>query len=225
MGNRIFFIVLALFSSPIVLAQDINKIFINKSLQKEVEYFINFSKASINNEIEYLTVNKKEDSIRILQTKKPFIIGVSGKYEPYSKQMHDLIIYRDEFNNEDIKDIVIENGKVHFMVKDETKKLFSDVLQQDIIELEPNVYLILRNLKGYVNYDYVREINKNKIWDRQKLIKKEVQTKMDIRNYLTFFINQKTGDLETMGFLIQDRKTFIETRFGASCLNCQACED
>ena len=59
-----------------------DKIFLNKSLKKEVEYFIKYSKASIDNEIDHLTINKKEDSINIIQTKKPIIIGVAGRYEP-----------------------------------------------------------------------------------------------------------------------------------------------
>ncbi|KFF08218.1 hypothetical protein IW15_22740 [Chryseobacterium soli] len=225
MGNKKYYIALGLLFCNFFFSQDLDKIFINKTLKKEVEYFIKFSKVSIDNEIEYLTVNKKEDSIRILQTKKPFIIDVSGRYEPYNKHMHDLIINRNEVNNEGIEDILIEKGKVQFTVKEEDKKLFGDVLKQDIIELEPDVYLILRNLKGYVNYGYVAQVNKNKVWDKQRLMRKEIETKADIRNYLTFFINQKTGDLENMGFLVQDRQTFIETRFGASCLNCQPCQN
>jgi hypothetical protein len=57
-----------------------------------------------------------------------------------------------------------------------------------------------------------------------KLKRKEVQTKSDLRNYLTFFINKETGNLDNWGFFVQDKKTFIEVRFGASCLNCQSCE-
>jgi hypothetical protein len=225
MENKKYYIVLGLLFCNLFFSQNLDRIFVNKTLKKEVEYFIKFSKVSIDNEIEYLTINKKEDSIRILQTKKPFIINIYGVYEPNNNHIKELVIYKDEQNNRLIKDLVFEKGKVHFILKEEDKKLFGDVLQQDIIEIEPEVYLILRNLKGYVNYDYVKQVNKNKVWDKQKLMRKEIETKTDIRNYLTFFINQKTGDLENMGFLVQDKETFIETRFGASCLNCQPCSN
>lgn len=217
-------LILGLFIINIFSAQSLEKIFLNKSLQKEVEYFIKYSKSSIENEIDHLTINKKEDSIYIIQTKKPIIIGVAGQYEPYDKKIKELIIYKDEVNNEDIKDLLFKDGKVTFEINEDEQMLFKNVLERDIVQVEPDIYLILKDLKGYVNYKYIKEVNRNKIWSMDKLKRKEVQTKSDVRNYLTFFINKETGNLDNWGFFVQDKKTFIEVRFGASCLNCQTCE-
>jgi len=216
--------IFGLFIINIFSAQGLEKIFLNKSLQKEVEYFIKYSKTSIENEIDHLTINKKEDSIYIIQTKKPIIIGVAGQYEPYDKKIKELIIYKDEVNNEDIKDLIFKDGKVTFEINEEEQMLFKNVLERDIVQVEPDIYLILKDLKGYVDYKYIKEINRNKIWSKDKLKRKEVQTKSDVRNYLTFFINKETGNLDNWGFFVQDKKTFIEVRFGASCLNCRPCE-
>lgn len=217
-------LILGLFIINIFSAQSLEKIFLNKSLQKEVQYFIKYSKISIDNEIDHLTINKIEDSINIIRTKKPIIIGVAGQYEPYDKKIKELIIYRDEVNNEDIKDLSFKDGKVTFDISEEERKLFKNVLERDIVQIEPDIYLILKDLKGYVDYKYIKEINRNKIWSKDKLIRQVVQTKADIRNYLTFFVNQKTGNLDNWGFFVQDKKTFIEVRFDASCLNCRPCE-
>lgn len=223
MKNKILFII-GLFSINIFSAQSLNKIFLNKSLKKEVEYFIEYSKKAIDNEIDHLTINKKEDSINIMLTKKPIIIGVAGRYEPYDKKIKELIIYRDEVNNEDIKDLIFKDGKVIFEVNEENKRIFQGVIERDIVQIEPDIYLILKDLKKYVDYSYIKTINNNKAWNKSQLIRKEVNTKADVRNYLTFFINQKTGNLDQWGFFVQDKKTFIEVRFGASCLNCRPCE-
>jgi exoribonuclease R len=217
-------LILGLLIINIFSAQSLEKIFLNKSLQKEVEYFIKYSKTSIDNEIDHLTIDKKEDSIYIIQTKKPIIIGVAGQYEPYDKKIKELIIYKDEVNNEDIKDLIFKDGKVTFEINEDEQMLFKNVLERDIVQVEPDIYLILKDLKGYVNYKYIKEVNRNKIWSMDKLKRKEVQTKSDLRNYLTFFINKETGNLDNWGFFVQDKKTFIEVRFGASCLNCQSCE-
>jgi hypothetical protein len=217
-------LILGLLIINIFSAQSLEKIFLNKSLQKEVEYFIKYSKTSIDNEIDHLTIDKKEDSIYIIQTKKPIIIGVAGQYEPYDKKIKELIIYKDEVNNEDIKDLIFKDGKVTFEINEDEQMLFKNVLERDLVQVEPDIYLILKDLKGYVNYKYIKEVNRNKIWSMDKLKRKEVQTKSDLRNYLTFFINKETGNLDNWGFFVQDKKTFIEVRFGASCLNCQSCE-
>lgn len=223
MRNEVLFMI-GLFTINIFSAQSLDKIFLNKSLKKEVEYFIEYSKKAIDNEIDHLTINKKEDSINIMQTKKPIIIGVAGRYEPYNKNIKELIIYRDEVNNEDIEDLIFKDGKVIFEVSEENKRIFQGVIERDIVQIEPDIYLILKDLKKYVDYSYIKTINSNKAWNKSPLIRKEVNTKADIQNYLTFFINQKTGNLDQWGFFVQDKKTFIEVRFGASCLNCRPCE-
>jgi len=223
MRNKIS-IIAGLFIISTFSAQSLDKIFLNKSLKKEVEYFIEYSKKSIDNEIDHLTVNKKEDSIYIIQTKKPIIIGIAGRYEPYNTKMKELIIYKDEVNNEDISDLIFKDDKIVFQVSEEDKRIFQGVIDRDIIEIEAGIYLILKDLKKYVDYNYVNKFNRDKVWDQSKLKRKEVQTKADVRNYLTFFIDQKTGNLDEWGFFVQDKKTFIEVRFGASCLNCMPCE-
>lgn len=210
--------------SNLLYGQDINKVFISKALQKEVEYFIKYSKTSIDDEIQYLTVNKKSDSLYILQTKKPIIITISGRYLPKDTKMKELVIYRDEFNNENVEDLIIENGKIRFVESEELKKQFGATLKRDILLLEPDVYLIFKDLKGFINYDYISEINKNKKWDKNMLLRKEINHTKDIRNSVIFTINQITGNLENMSFYVQDKISFIQERFGASCGNCEPCK-
>lgn len=223
MRNKIL-IIAGLFIISTFSAQSLDKIFLNKSLKKEVEYFIEYSKKSIDNEIDHLTINKKEDSIYIIQTKKPIIIGIAGRYEPHNTKMKELIIYKDEVNNEDISDLIFKDGKIVFQVSEEDKRIFQGVIERDIIEVEAGIYLILKDLKKYVDYNYIKTINSSKIWNKDQLMKKEVNTKADIDNHIVFFINQKSGNLSKWGFFVQDKKTFIEVRFGASCLNCMPCE-
>jgi predicted AAA+ superfamily ATPase len=54
--------------------------------------------------------------------------------------MKELIIYKDEVNNEDIKDIIFKDGKISFEVSEEEQKLFKNVLEQDIMEIEPGIF-------------------------------------------------------------------------------------